>query len=654
MNFKTHPPRRLVAAALLSLAPFAASTFAAVAPVTPEGFERSTWVGYQAWFNVPSDGTGRHWTHWGKTDPLQASQMTIDMWPDVSEYPASALQDTGFKLGNGQPAKAYSSYNEGVIDKHFQWMQKYDVSGAILQWFIVEPDAYRLEISKRVQASAEKYGRQMFIEFDISGTKGRATCGDGPKLVACIQARWKSAVDAGVTASPAYKRFKNVPIVGIFGMGFDASDHLTATDAATLIRWFHTDAPVAYRASVMGGLPSGWRTNSGDAIGHDTSKWQQNYASLDILSPWTVGRYGNDDGAIGYIRGTVGSDVALVRSRNQRYLPVIFPGFSWNNLNGGPRNQIPRWGGQFLWTQALENAQLGTTGYFVAMFDEVDEGTAIFKTAATSATAPKEFYTLQLDDDGIALPSDWYLQVNRTVVDAVKQSGMSGFLTRTLPLSFKAGELTMPAGTSKNGGPFNFAFQVDGNLVIYDAAHHPLWASNTTGHSCSASTCSAVFQADGNFVLKQGSTVYWQTQTKATKGRLTVTSAAPFIQVLAEDGTPNFTTSEVLSSPYQTFNLRPTTHAWFEGGRLSYQTDGNLVIYNEAGVPTWATNTANKTCTWTTCVASFTSDGNFSLYQNGVAYWSTGTAGAGAVRINASSSSLTLTAPDGGVVWPTE
>jgi hypothetical protein len=656
MNFKSHPPRRLAVAAMLALAPFAASTFAAVPPVTPEGFESSTWVGYQAWFNVPSDGTGRNWTHWGTTNPLQADKMSIDMWPDTSEYPASALQDTGFKQGNGQAAKAYSSYNEGAIDKHFEWMQKYNVSGAILQWFILEPAAYRLDISKRVQASAEKYGRGMFIEFDISGTKGRPTCGDGPKLVECIQSRWKSAVDAGVTASPAYKRFKNKPLVAIYGIGFDNNDHLTAADAAALIRWFHTDAPAAYRASVMGGLPAGWRTNSDDAIGHDTAKWQQNYASLDIISPWTVGRYADDAGATYHIQGRVGADMALVRSRNQRYLPVIFPGFSWNNLNGGPRNQIPRRGGQFLYTQARENAALGATGYFVAMFDEVDEGTAIFKTAATSATAPKEFYTLQLDDDRIALPSDWYLQVNRTVVDATKQPGMSGFLTTTLPMSFKAGALTMPAGTSKFGGPFSFNYQNDGNLVIYDAASNPLWASNTTGHSCTASTCSAVFQADGNFVLKQGSTVYWSTKTSAAKGRLTVTSAAPFIQVLAEDGTPMFTTSEVLSSPYQTFNLRPTAHAWFKGGRLSYQLDGNLVVYDDAGAPLWATNTANRSCTSTTCLASFTSDGNFGLYQNGVAYWTTGTAGSAAVRINASAAVpyLSLTASNGLQLWPAE
>jgi hypothetical protein len=44
-------------------------------------------------------------------------------------------------------------------------------------------------------------------------------------------------------------------------------------------------------------------------------------------------------------------------------------------------NQIPRNGGRFLWTQAHERIRLGATMLYVAMFDEMDEATAIFKHA---------------------------------------------------------------------------------------------------------------------------------------------------------------------------------------------------------------------------------------------------------------------------------
>ena len=43
-----------------------------------------------------------------------------------------------------------------------------------------------------------------------------------------------------------------------------------------------------------------------------------------------------------------------------------------------------------------------------AMFDEVDEGTAMFKVAATRADAPEDVPLVTLDVDGERLPSDWY------------------------------------------------------------------------------------------------------------------------------------------------------------------------------------------------------------------------------------------------------
>lgn len=628
--------------------------------VTPEGFENSTFVAYRAGFNVPNDGTGRQWGDGGTTHPLRADAMStpsFSMWPHTSEYPAGSLQDTGFKLGNGQPALAYSSFDAGVIDKHFQWMQQYEISGASLKWFVTEPSSYRLDIGKKVQASAEKYGRQMFIEFDIAGTLG-TPCGDGPALVECIKTRWKNIVDSGITASPAYKRFKSKPLAALFGIGWDTRSNLTAADAATLLRWFHTDAPPRYQASVMGIVPLGWRTNSDDAIKDDPAQWRQNYANLDILSPWTVGRYADDAQASRHIHGRAAADIGLVRSRNQRYLPVVFPGFSGDKSANGPvsgqPNQIPRRAGQFLWTQVREHWALGVTSCFVATFDDLGDGTALYKTASTAARAQKDFATLTLDQDGVALPSDWYLQVNHTIVNALKQPGQSGFFTSTLPLSFTTGELTMQADSSRLGGNFSLTYQLDGNLVIYDAHKRPLWASNTPGRNCTSSTCSAKFQPDGNLVLKQGSTPYWSTRTAAEKGRLTVTSTPPYLQVLAEDGTPHFTSSAILSSPYPTFNLRPPTSARFKGGRLSYQLDGNLVIYNDKGATLWSTKTGHRTCTPSTCVASFLPDGNFSLLENGVPYWTTGTAGSAATQINVSATKpyLSLYVGQGHQVWP--
>ena len=47
----------------------------------------------------------------------------------------------------------------------------------------------------------------------------------------------------------------------------------------------------------------------------------------------------------------------------------------------------------------------------IAMFDEVNEGTAIFKAVPRRDQAPQPGYWLTLDADGESLPSDWYLRI---------------------------------------------------------------------------------------------------------------------------------------------------------------------------------------------------------------------------------------------------
>ncbi len=92
--------------------------------------------------------------------------------------------------------------------------------------------------------------------------------------------------------------------------------------------------------------------------------------------------------------------------RGVLWLPVVYPGFAWTNLKGksAGSSTIPRDGGRFLWEQFHELAKLGADSVFVAMFDEVDEGTAIFKVTSSPPTqAHFEGY------DG--LPSDWYLRL---------------------------------------------------------------------------------------------------------------------------------------------------------------------------------------------------------------------------------------------------
>ncbi|HMD67815.1 MAG TPA: hypothetical protein VKF42_02985 [Chitinivibrionales bacterium] len=76
-----------------------------------------------------------------------------------------------------------------------------------------------------------------------------------------------------------------------------------------------------------------------------------------------------------------------------------------------PQNQIPRLGGTFYWEQAYNAISAGATMLYGAMFDEVDEGTAVLKACPKKSLAPSDGWWLTLDADGYNLPSDWYLRL---------------------------------------------------------------------------------------------------------------------------------------------------------------------------------------------------------------------------------------------------
>ena len=86
-------------------------------------------------------------------------------------------------------------------------------------------------------------------------------------------------------------------------------------------------------------------------------------------------------------------------------MPVVFPGFSWHNLKKGasPLNQIPRLRGEFYWRQMYNAISSDVKMVYVAMFDEMDEGTCIFKCTNEPPVGASPFVTYE------GLPSDFYL-----------------------------------------------------------------------------------------------------------------------------------------------------------------------------------------------------------------------------------------------------
>jgi hypothetical protein len=210
-------------------------------------------------------------------------------------------------------------------------------------------------------------------------------------------------------------------------MGLSDRSHPPADTAAALaiIRWFQNTAGVLY----IGGTPAYWRLLTRDA--NPDPAWAGVYQAMDVIQPWTVGRYGDLAGVDRWKTEALVPDLAATAVHRQLYLPVIFPGFSWHNLNPrSPQNQIPRLKGEFLWRQAVNARAAGARMLKIAMFDEVNEGTAMFKAASHRTDAPDQGYWLTLDADGGDLPSDWYLRLAGAITRAFHRNAP---LPPTLP-----------------------------------------------------------------------------------------------------------------------------------------------------------------------------------------------------------------------------
>jgi hypothetical protein len=369
-------------------------------------------VGYQGWFRCGDDGNPRHiWARWfnkgeHKTEEIAnpaSRSWVVDLYPDVSGMDQSSLCAVPNLGVGGQQAYVFSSYPKATTDTHFRWMRQYGIDGALMQRFTGDlPHLYKEGdmVLRNAVASAQQNGRVIAVEYDISGEKDAS----GTALLDKLKADWLYLSNTlKITNSPAYLHEKGKPVVSIWGLGVQR--RITDPNLARqIVQWFKTEG----HATVMGGVPSGWATLSGDA--QTDPGWSEVYKQLDILQPWTVGRYKDAQSADAWKDTHLVPDIAVTQRNQQEYMPVIFPGFSWHNLKPEDRtNRIPRQGGRFFWEQAMNSRAAGSKMLKIAMFDEVNEGTAIFKVAASHGAAPTEVPFVTLDADGFQLPSDWYL-----------------------------------------------------------------------------------------------------------------------------------------------------------------------------------------------------------------------------------------------------
>jgi len=110
-------------------------------------------------------------------------------------------------------------------------------------------------------------------------------------------------------------------------------------------------------------------------------------------------------------RDLILGDIKWCAENKIDYAPCVCPGFSWHNLSRfefpddiKPVGSIPRMGGKFYWQQIATAINAGGSMLYVAMFDEVNEGTAIFK-CSDNPPVSKIAKFVGLDGQ----PSDTYL-----------------------------------------------------------------------------------------------------------------------------------------------------------------------------------------------------------------------------------------------------
>ncbi len=359
--------------------------------------------GYQGWFNTPNDGANLGWRHWGKGKRFEPGACTIDLWPDVSELGPDERHPTAFRHADGSVAEVFSSQHPATVARHFEWMKDYGIDGAFVQRFASSTRHEKLRaacdrVLLNCRAGANQHGRAYALMYDLSGL--------GENQIDHVIADFKRLVDEmKLTRDPndkAYLHHRGKPVVAVWGIGFnDGKRRYTLDDCRKLIEFLKND-PHYGGHTVMLGVPTHWRTLRGDAVADP--KLHEIIALADIVSPWSVGRLRSPQQAPRFAERFWQPDKQWCDERQLDYLPVVFPGFSWHNLKPDAKpDAIPRLRGEFLWAQYAHAKRAGATMVYQAMFDEVDEGTAIFKCTNDPPVGASYF----VREDG--LPSDHYL-----------------------------------------------------------------------------------------------------------------------------------------------------------------------------------------------------------------------------------------------------
>lgn len=203
--------------------------------------------------------------------------------------------------------------------------------------------------------------------------------------------------------------------------------------------------------------------------------------------------------------------------------------------------------------------------------------------------------------------------------------------TRAIVAGYRATKIGGDAATLNPGqaiysgnGRYSLRYQPDGNLVVY-AGNAPVWASGTAGQGVGR----AVLQGDGNLVIYNGSNQpLWASGTSGNPGSSLAVQDDGNVVIYRSNHTPSWATNTIQNASILVRGqaINPGQSVTSSNGRykLTYQTDGNLVIYNAANQPVWSSGTLGRGVGRTL----MQDDGNLVVYNDAnQSLWASGTSG---------------------------
>lgn len=362
--------------------------------------------GYQGWFGTPGDGSplttkaaNEGWYHYRESEQFRPGVLrnSIDFWPDMSEYEIKYVVGDGdntgysspFIMPDGSHAAVFSSYDKSTVLTHFRWMKEYDIDGAFMQRFVGEimdprhKDHFDVVLDNAMEGS-NQYQRAIAVMYDMSGITTPANMtimvNDAQKLMDKYNLKDR-------TQQKFYLYENGKPLLALWGVGLNDNGHPKPSFLKTYVEQLQ-----AQGWSIMLGCPAYWRQGGNDCVsGTEHTALISLIKQCDAFIPWYVGRYGYDNFTSNDWQSRIRQDIATAKTYSTAehrvvYAEHIFPGGSDRNMHPNNGKDAPdntntgfRYGGKFYWNQIYHDIKNGCQAIYIGMFDEMDEGTAIFK-----------------------------------------------------------------------------------------------------------------------------------------------------------------------------------------------------------------------------------------------------------------------------------